>query len=246
MTAQDSNIQNIVSIITVVYNGALTISQTIDSVCSQTVLPYEYIIIDGHSTDATVEIVQDYMKRFSFIKLWSGEKHGIYYAMNEGIGRVNGKLVGMINSDDWYEQDAIERMTKAYLANGSGVYYGIQRTWKGDHEFLLERVNHHFIKLKMIPHPTTFVSTDLYSTLGMFNCKYRYSADLELVIRYLQANVDFFPLDHIIANFRLGGASSTPKAALESLEVRRLYGMIDTRAYVASLLKLRLKKLIKR
>jgi glycosyltransferase involved in cell wall biosynthesis len=246
MTAQDTNTQNIVSIITVVYNGARTISQTIESVCSQTVLPYEYIIIDGHSTDATLEIVKGYMKRYSFIKLWSGIEPGIYYAMNEALRLVNGKLVGMINSDDWYEQDAIEIMTKAYLANGSGVYYGIQRMWKGDHEFLLERANHHFIGVKMIPHPTTFISMDLYSNLGMFDCKYRYSADLELVIRYLQAKVNFFPLDHIIANFRLGGASSSPKAALESLEVRRLNGMIDTRAYVSNLLKLRLKKLIKR
>jgi len=241
-----NNLQSVVSIITVVYNGEDTLRKTMDSVCNQTVLPYEYIIIDGKSTDSTLAIVNEYMAQYPFIKLWSDHDKGIYDAMNKGIGLASGQLIGLINSDDWYELDAIEIMTKAYLVNGTGVYYGIQRMFKGAHEYMLERAHHRFIGLKMIPHPTTFISADLYSIIGVFASSYNYSADLELVLRYLQARVNFFPIDHIIANFKLGGASSTPKAALESLKVRRLYGLVSNRAYIFHLLKLRLKKLMSR
>ena len=244
MLESDSKIQNVVSIITVVYNGEQTLRKTMESVCHQTVLPDEYLIINGNSTDGTAAIVKEYMAQYPFIKLCSGTDTGIYDAMNKGISLAKGQLIGLINSDDWYELNAIELVTKAYLTHGSGVYYGIQRMYKGELEYMLERAHHRFIGVKMIPHPATFTSADLYANIGVFDLNYHYSADLELVIRYIQAKVNFFPMDHIIANFRLGGASSTPKAALESLKVRRSYRLVGTRAYVYNLLKLRLKKLI--
>ena len=230
-----------ISIITVVFNGETTIRDTIESVCRQTLLPTEYIIIDGASTDSTVDIVKHYMEKYSFIKLISEKDNGIYDAMNKGINLASGELIGIINSDDWYEQNALETMFNAYKSGGSGVYYGILRYLKGEDDFFLDRVGQKFVGEKMIPHPTTFVSKDVYIAYGTFSLKYKYSSDLEWVLRLVRKNVKFSHVDQIIANFRIGGASATFKAGVESLQIRRAYKNITTKAFMIGLLKLRLK-----
>jgi glycosyltransferase involved in cell wall biosynthesis len=180
-----------ISIITVVYNGEKTIRQTLDSVCNQSVLPDEYIIVDGLSSDSTLTIVRKYMEKYPFIKLISEKDDGIYDAMNKGIKLAKGKLIGIINSDDWYEANAFEKMSEAFIENGSGVYYGIMRNILNEKEFYLERVNQEFLAQKMIQHPSTFVSADIYRDYGLFDLNYKISSDLELFIRYSINNVKF-------------------------------------------------------
>ena len=233
-----------ISIITVVYNGEKTIRDTLDSVCNQSLLPDEYLIIDGLSTDKTLDIVKEYMENYPFIKYISEKDSGIYDAMNKGIRLAKGKLIGIINSDDWYEVNALEKMNEAFLENGSGVFCGIQRNLMDDKEFYLERVNHEFIGQKMVCHPSTFVSADVYREFGFFDLKFNYSADLDLLIRFSKSNVPFHKVDFIIANFRIGGASSTPKAALESINIRKNSGFISTKRYYSILLKLKLKSFL--
>jgi glycosyltransferase involved in cell wall biosynthesis len=232
------------SIITVVYNGEKTIKDTLESVCNQTLLPKEYIIVDGASTDGTITIVKEYMLKYPFIKYISERDSGIYDAMNKGIELAKGQLIGIINSDDWYEDNALEKMWGAYLTNGSGIYYGIQRNIIYGKEFYLERASHEFLGQRMMPHPSTFVSADIYKEFGVFDLKFAFSADLEILIRYLKLNVPFIRLDIIITNFRIGGASSTPKAAIESISIRRNYGFMSTKQYYFSLVKLKLKSFL--
>lgn len=101
-------LQPLVSIVTVSYNSADTIEQTIQSVTKQTYPNIEYIIIDGGSRDGTVEIIKRYQDKISF---WISEPDmGIYDAMNKGISYAKGDYIGIINSDDWYELDAIEKI----------------------------------------------------------------------------------------------------------------------------------------
>jgi glycosyltransferase involved in cell wall biosynthesis len=233
-----------ISIITVVYNGEKTIKDTLDSVCCQSLLPAEYIIVDGLSTDGTIAIVKEYMLKYPFIKYISEKDSGIYDAMNKGIQLANGKLIGIINSDDWYETNALEKMWDAYVGTGSGIYYGIQRNIIDEKEFYLERASHEFLAEKMIPHPSTFVSSDIYKEFGVFDLKFAFSADLELLIRFSKLNIPFYKLDSIISNFRIGGASSTPKAAMESLVIRKNYGHINLKRYYFSLFKFKLKLLM--
>ena len=233
-----------ISIITVVYNGEKTIRQTLDSVCNQSLLPNEYIIVDGLSSDSTLTIVRTYMEKYPFIKLISGKDAGIYDAMNKGIKMAKGKLIGIINSDDWYEANALEKMAEAFVAKGSGVYYGIMRWILNEKEFYLERANQEFPAQKMILHPSTFVSADIYRDYGLFDLKYKISSDLDLFIRYSINNVKFYPLDNIITNFRAGRASSTPKAGMESLLILKNYGLITSRQYYFKLLKLKVKSFI--
>jgi glycosyltransferase involved in cell wall biosynthesis len=233
-----------ISIITVVYNGEKTIRQTLDSVCNQSVLPDEYIIVDGLSSDSTLTIVRKYMEKYPFIKLISEKDDGIYDAMNKGIKLAKGKLIGIINSDDWYEANAFEKMSEAFIENGSGVYYGIMRNILNEKEFYLERVNQEFLAQKMIQHPSTFVSADIYRDYGLFDLNYKISSDLELFIRYSINNVKFYHLDNIIANFRLGGASSTPKAGMESILIRKNYGLITVKQYYFKLFKFKVKSFL--
>ena len=230
-----------ISVITVVYNGEKTIKHTMESVCNQSLLPAEYIIIDGLSSDSTLTIVKAFMKKFPFIKLISEKDNGIYDAMNKGIQLAKGNLIGIINADDWYETNALEKMSEAYKENGSGVYYGIMRYILNEKEFYLIRTNQDFPSMKMIPHPATFVSSDLYRDYGLFDSKYKSAADLDLFIRYSINKIKFYPLDNIISNFRTGGMSSTIKALKECLIVRKKYGLITNRQYYFKLLKLNIR-----
>ena len=97
----------LISIITVSYNAVKTIEDTITSVLNQTYSNIEYIIIDGASTDGTLEVIKKYQDDISIIV--SEPDKGIYDAMNKGIERANGELIGIINADDWYEANAVER-----------------------------------------------------------------------------------------------------------------------------------------
>jgi glycosyltransferase involved in cell wall biosynthesis len=234
-----------ISIITVVFNGEKTIRDTIESVCNQTLLPLEYIIVDGLSTDGTLSIVKEYMARFPFIKSISEKDDGIYDAMNKGIAMASGKLIGIINSDDWYELDALEKMSNAYTISGSGVYFGILRKIKNGLDYYLERTSQDFVSERMIPHPTTFVSKDIYEKYGAYDLKYKYSSDLEWVLRLVKCQVPFRHLDDIIANFRIGGASETLKADRESLSILKSYGLISLKQFAVRLTLLRLKSLLK-
>jgi glycosyltransferase involved in cell wall biosynthesis len=234
-----------ITIITVVFNGEQTIRDTIESVCHQTLLPTEYIIIDGLSTDGTLSIVKEYMQRFPFIKLISEKDNGIYDAMNKGLSIASGELIGMINSDDWYELTALEKMSKAYILSGSGVYFGILRNIKNGMDYYLERTSQDFVSERMIPHPTTFVSKDIYVRYGVFDLKYKYSSDLEWVLRLVKNQVPFRHLDDIIANFRIGGASASLNAGIESLNILKAYGRISIKQYAVRLTILRLKFLLR-
>ena len=113
----------LVSIITVTYNAEKYLEQTIKSVISQSYKNIEYIIIDGMSSDGTVDIIKRYQK---YIAHFSSEPDkGIYDAMNKGIKKANGELIGIINSSDFYEPDAVETVVSAYLQNkGAGIFHG--------------------------------------------------------------------------------------------------------------------------
>lgn len=234
-----------ITIITVVFNGEKTIRDTIESVCNQTVLPKEYLIIDGLSTDGTLGIVNEYAQQFPFIKLISEKDSGIYDAMNKGLALASGDLIGIINSDDWYELDALEKMSNAYAKNGSGIYFGILRNIKNELDYSLERTSEKFVSERMIPHPTTFVSKDIYDRFGRFDLKYKYSSDLDWVLRMVKSQVSFRHLDDIIANFRIGGASDSLKAGIESLNILKAYGLISMKQFTVRLALLRLKFLFR-
>jgi glycosyltransferase involved in cell wall biosynthesis len=231
-----------ISIITPCYNSEQTISQTIESVLSQRYPNLEYIIIDGSSTDRTLSIIQHYFKLANgCLKYISEPDTGIYNAMNKGLHIASGDIIGIINSDDWYEPNALNELSQVYDYNIPSVYYGILRKISKDQEYNLERNSHEFIKNKMIPHPACFVSRVLYDNYGLFNEHYRFSSDYELMLRFIDHDVNFIKINKIIANFRLGGSSSTELASLETLKLKMTKNYISRNNFLINSFKLKLK-----
>lgn len=201
-----------VSIITVSYNSKNTIEQTIQSVLHQTYSNTEYIIIDGGSTDGTINIIDKYNEHIAF---WISEPdQGISDAFNKGIHKATGDIVGIINSDDWYELDTIEKIVNEFKKNSEvGFVFGDQNyvdltgkllfTQKGDSNY--EKI----IRFDMpsIPHPTVFLRRQIYQKFGGFSLEYKTAMDYELLLRFFVNDVKGAYIPQVLANMRAGGES---------------------------------------
>jgi glycosyltransferase involved in cell wall biosynthesis len=199
-----------VSVITVCLNSEKTIERTIQSVVSQTYPNIEYIVIDGKSTDRTLEIIDKY--RHKIDRLVSEKDEGIYDAMNKGLRLTTGGLIGFISSNDWYEPDAIEATVSAFLNDGyADVIYGNTHIYDDKGNFLRIRYPSAPKELHTwmaIPHTPVFIRGDIYRKHG-FNTKYRWGADHELLLKIYSRGYVFRHIDRSIANFALGGYSCT-------------------------------------
>jgi glycosyltransferase involved in cell wall biosynthesis len=224
----------LVSIVTVVFNGEKHLESTIKSVIDQSYNNIEYIIIDGGSSDRTLDIIKSYE---NYIDYWVSEPDtGIYDAMNKGIQVSQGELIGIINSDDWYAQKAIENVISVY------------RTTVGNHKNLLisggickfnedSQTKWHiyrdrkYVDSKIywtmpVSHPATFISKKLYNTVGLFDSKFKISGDYDLIFRaYHSAETKFIFIDKSLAYMRDGGVSNQFKHILtrgrEHFEIKR-------------------------
>ena len=237
----------LVSIITVCWNSEKYIRDTIESVLNQTYKNIQYIIIDGKSTDKTLSIIDEYKERFGDrLTLVSEKDSGIYNAMNKGLALVKGELVGIINSDDYYELDAVEKMVEQYELHGSGVYYGYERTLKDETEYCIVRKNPHFLNETMIAHEATFITNDIYKKIGNFNENYRIVADYDLMLRIKKAEINFFPVNAIISNFRFGGASSSRTVWLEMFKLKRNWKLVSMPVYLCYSFAVRMEILVRK
>ena len=204
----------LVSIITVVFNGEKFIEQTIKSVIAQTYNNIEYIIIDGGSTDKTLEIIRQYENDIDY---WISEPDkGIYDAMNKGIKLSRGKLIGLINSDDWYLKNAVEIAVEAYVNSPQSNLIITGDIYRTDSQgnilfrlnkpasFLHQKIN----KIMPINHPATFVVREVYAEIGVFNEQYKIAGDYDFIYRaYYSKKVDFLFTEACLAYMRLDGLS---------------------------------------
>ncbi|MDD6070718.1 MAG: glycosyltransferase family 2 protein [Clostridiales bacterium] len=221
------------SIITVCLNSEKTIERTIKSVLEQSCQDYEYILVDGESTDHTLDIIHRYEPLFGGrMKVISEPDQGIYDAMNKGIRSASGELIGIVNSDDFYEKDALEKIAKAYKGYDYSILYGMLRTISDGKEVMVYIKNHEFLKEDMITHPTCFVTRKIYERFGGYSLKYPYSADYEFMLRMKQEKeVRFTEIYSIISNFSLDGVSGGTKAYRDTLRLQHEYGLIGNREY---------------
>lgn len=191
-----------VSIITVSYNAAETIEQTIRSVLQQSYRNIEYIVVDGFSTDGTQEIIEKYKNEI--VHYVSEPDAGIYDAMNKGISLAAGDIVGIINSDDWYEPDAVAKIVSEYEKTPADVVYG--EIWLIDKEGNRTGCTRQSV---LPPHPSMFVKREAYRKYGVFDTAYQIAADYDLMLRLLVHGASFSHLEEPIANFRQTGVSNT-------------------------------------
>ncbi len=203
-----------VSIITVTYNSEATIKDTLLSVKEQSYDKLEHIIVDGASTDNTLNI----LKHFGHTgPLLSEPDNGIYDAMNKGLKIATGDIVGILNSDDFYPNGSIiEKVVKAFSNDncdavyGDLVYVDPHHAKKVLRKWIAGRYNKKlFYKGWMPPHPTFFVKKEVYEKYGQFNINFKNSSDYELLLRFMFLNnikVKYIP--GVLVHMRAGGHSN--------------------------------------
>lgn len=223
----------VVTIVTVCYNSERTIKKAVESVLNQTYPDIEYIIIDGKSDDNTIDIVRSYQELFGQrLRIISEPDQGIYDAMNKGIKCATGELIGILNSDDYYEKDAVEKMINAWDGQGMQILYGMMRNLKEGREHSVSMLSHQFLHEHMICHPACFVTKDVYEKLGMFDTQYKSVADYDFMLRaYDSKRIRFTPVYSVIANFSDGGMSESTAGYLEGLKFRRDKGLLSNTTY---------------
>lgn len=228
-----------VTVITPCFQSAKTIEKTLECMENQTYKNLEYIIIDGGSTDGTLELIEKHRKKLPQRLIVISEKdNGIYDAMNKGITRASGQLVGIVNSDDWYENDTVEQIVGAYQGNDYEVVYGMQKNYFCGKEKTTFIHHHDFLPQQMITHPTCFVTKKAYEALGMFDLSYRSAADYDFMLRLWESKrVVFTPVYRVLSNFQMGGMSSTQTGVQENLKIRYKHGYITKKQYYFRMLK---------
>ncbi len=200
------NDRPLVSVITIVYNGELYLEQTIKTVLEQSYSPVEYIVIDGGSADNSLNIIKRYESR---IEAWLSEKdHGISDAFNKGLKLAKGEIIGILNADDWYEPDAIEKAVAA-LKDADIVYGNLRLIKDGKTDFILIG-NHHFLENEMtVNHPTVFVRKECYENFGIFDMQYKCAMDYDLLLRFDVNGCRFVHVPEVLANMRWDGNSDS-------------------------------------
>ena len=220
----------LITVVTVVRNGEKTLEQTILSVINQTYRNIEYIIIDGASTDGTLDIIKKYGDKVDY---WVSEKDkGIYDAMNKGISLATGDFIALLNSDDWYESNACEIIVNKINEVVADVYYGMMRVIdeKGSPLYVYGFTEQSLFK-NMIAHPTCFIKNSIYK-LYQYDTKYKSSGDYDFMIRLKQNNCNFFFIECIFVNFRLGGMSDSKLGEIEANNIRWKYRLINPIRYL--------------
>lgn len=204
-----------VSIITSCYNRAATIRSAIESVLAQDYNDIEFIVVDGSSTDGSLDIIRKYADRISIII--SEPDHGMYEAINKGIRVATGEIIGLLHSDDFFYDNGVigrivERMkrTHADFLYGDGLFVNpdntnkVVRNWIGG-GYRLWKVRHGWLPL----HPTCYIRRDVMMRLGLYNESYKIAADSDLLVRYLlTGGLTVTYLNEYVVRMRMGGLST--------------------------------------
>ena len=236
-----------ISIITVSFNSAKTIKETIESILIQDYNNIEYIIIDGGSSDETIDIVKSYSEKISYFI--SEKDNGIYDAMNKGIKAATGDIVGILNSDDFYPNSfVLSNVAKSFKKYNCDAVYGdlvyvkakdatqIKRYWQAG--------NYNTSKIKngwMLPHPTFFVKKVMYDRYGLYNTDLKSAADYEMILKLLykeNISVQYIPM--ILVKMRMGGASNS--TFLNRIRANKEDGLAWTKNHLNKPMFVRIKK----
>lgn len=208
-----------ISIITVTFNSAATVRDTMESVLKQAYKDYEYLVIDGGSKDNTVDIIKEMEPKFEGRMRWISERDkGMYDGINKGIRMATGDFVGIINSDDFYHRaDIFDEINKAFEEDKAiEAIYGDVRFVNPDN---LEKTVRYYSSKHWKPwrfrfgfmpaHPTFFTYKENFEKYGYYQYDYHIAADYELLIRHLYTNhvrAKYVPLDFM--KMRTGGRST--------------------------------------
>jgi len=232
------------SIITVTYNSERTLRDTMESILSQTFQDFEYIIVDGSSKDATLDIIREYEPLFrGKMRYVSEPDKGIYDAMNKGFAMATGDVIGILNSDDFFTSDDVLQAVVDGFAGEyvDAVYADIHYVNTDD---LTKCVRYYsssvfrpwMMRFGMIPaHPSFYCRKVVYDQYGFFDTNYRIAADFEILLRLIfihRIRTRYVRKDFV--TMRLGGASTTGYGSWslimkEHLQIMKQHGVVTNR-----------------
>ena len=235
-----------ISIITVCWNSQKTIERTIKSVLSQKFTDYEYIIVDGGSTDSTINIIKEYQPLFEGkLKYNSEPDKGIYDAFNKGIKQATGEYVWLVNSDDYIEENAIQDIydfSQTYKNSEKPIISAIMNV-RDEKENLLYQVKSSPEKVEAAYknntmgtiHPATIVPKRIYDIVGLYDINYKIIGDIDWFKRAYKANMPIAFLKKELTNFSTGGVStgSNDKKSIKDRKylINKFYPNIFSRTY---------------
>jgi len=215
--------QPLVSVITIVRDGEKHLEQAIQSVLSQTYDNIEYIIIDGASTDGTLDIIRKYDDQIDY---WMSEPdEGLYDAINKGIALSKGTIIKVLNADDWLPRGSASIAVKNSLGKPS-EFILLGKMTAIDEKVGVRITCRPELQKRLFPiflHPTWYVSRGCYESLGLYMAQYLISADYEFFRRAKSKLVCFLKVDADLACFRMGGASWGFRGALDGYDIDRMY-----------------------
>jgi glycosyltransferase involved in cell wall biosynthesis len=247
-----------ISVVTVCLNAAETIGQTLQSIASQTYRDVERIVVDGVSTDATLDIVRQSQPPVA--RLISERDRGLYDAMNKGIAAATGDFLGFLNADDVYaDAGVLSRIASALQATGCDALHGdllyvsgsdprkVVRYWKSEpyRSGLFEAGWHP-------AHPTLFVRTRLLQELGGFDTRFRYHADFDLMVRlFVEQRISSAYLPEVLVRMRTGGQSNRSignvvRGNRESYRIARRAGIASSPSWFLRKLAYRVPQFFRR
>ncbi|MDR1223840.1 MAG: glycosyltransferase [Tannerella sp.] len=248
-----------ISIITIVHNGAETISHTFDSILRQTYKNIEYIVVDGASTDHTVDIIKAYEPAFGGCMKWISEPdRGLYDAINKGIGMATGDVVGCLNSDDFYTRDDVLSVVANTLKDeridavfGDVHFVKPYNLDKCVRYYSSKRFHPHFLRIGFMPaHPSFYIRRRCYEKYGIYSLDYTISSDFDLMVRFFYKHrlaYRYIPMDFV--TMRTGGTStksikSRIQLNKEDIKACRKYGVYTNWVYMLSRYCYKIKEFI--
>jgi glycosyltransferase involved in cell wall biosynthesis len=201
------------SIITAVFNNLEQLKGAIASVENQSNVQVEHVIQDGMSSDGTADYIESLNS--SVISFSSEKDNGIYDALNRGIARANGEIIGLLHSDDFFNGDVLHKIEKFFLEGYDGVYADLDYVSKDDISKIFRKWksgSFNLMKLRfgwMPPHPTLFLRKQVYDELGTFDLKYRIASDYDFILRvFSNPKYRIAYLPETIVKMRVGGESN--------------------------------------
>lgn len=199
------------SIITINHNNKTGLAKTIQSVVKQKYQNFEYIVIDGGSTDGSTDYIRSISDKLAYSV--SETDNGIYHAMNKGWRASSGEYCLFLNSGDFLFNDSILSKVAYQITNNESadIYYGNMMAFDTNVRFeskFTEPLSLYYFYSKFLPHPATFISRKILETLNGFNEKYKVISDWLFFVEALLKKAKFYHIDEIISEFEMNGLSS--------------------------------------